>query len=280
MKQAQIQPSVQRDLLLVRETSGDMLCLYAPGSSTRHSYRAVLEVAPINLSLKAEDEQEAIIERFAALIRSLSYPLQVLVRNQRLDLLPYVERLLAPPRPSTPTWFALASSLADLLRRIAAERTLIERHVYLVVPADPSAVRPKHARTAALLGRRRTQRQIETRELARQELTLRTEAPAQQLVSCGLTCQRLHNDELARLYYGCLTPERAIAHPLPAELLAAVGRPSRVIRRSSKTTHQDRLSFARSEHEWEASSCAIDNARFRRRTCSIWSTCWPRNALR
>ena len=61
-----------------------------------------------------------------ALIRSLSYPLQVLVRNQRLDLSPYIERLLVPPgagRPSTPTWFALASSLADLLRRIAAERT-------------------------------------------------------------------------------------------------------------------------------------------------------------
>ncbi len=63
MKQAQIPSSVQRDLLMVRETSGDMLCLYAPGSPTRRSYRAVLEVAPINLALKAEEEQEAIIER-------------------------------------------------------------------------------------------------------------------------------------------------------------------------------------------------------------------------
>ena len=69
MKQAQIPSSVQRDLLLVRETSGDMLCLYAPISPTRRSYRAVLEVAPINLSLKGEDEQEAIIERFGALIK-------------------------------------------------------------------------------------------------------------------------------------------------------------------------------------------------------------------
>src|SRR5438132_13579743 len=133
------QTSIQRDMLRLRETWGEMLCLYAPGSPTRRSYRAVLEVAPINLSLKAEEEQEAIIERFGALIRSLLYPLQVLVRNQRLDLSPYIERLLAPPgagRPSTPTWFALASSLADLLRRIAAERTLIDRHIYLIIPAD------------------------------------------------------------------------------------------------------------------------------------------------
>src|SRR3989440_11332051 len=116
MKQAHFTTSVQRDLLSLRETSGDMLCLYAPNSPTRRSYRAVLEVAPINLALKAEDEQGAIIERFAALIRSLSYPLQVLVRNQRLDLSPYVEHLLALPgagRPLPPTWLALTSSLAD-----------------------------------------------------------------------------------------------------------------------------------------------------------------------
>jgi hypothetical protein len=101
MKQARIQASVQRDMLYLRETSGDMLCLYAPGSPPRRSYRAVLEVAPINLALKAEDEQEAIIERFGALIRSLSFPLQVLVRNQRLDLVPYIRHLLASPQAMT-----------------------------------------------------------------------------------------------------------------------------------------------------------------------------------
>src|SRR5258708_5940879 len=259
MKQARIQASVQREMLYLRETSGDMLCLYAPGSPTRRSYRAVLEVAPINLALKAEDEQEAIIERFAALIRSLSYPLQVLVRNQRLDLSPYLERLLSPPvrsRPSTPTWFALASSLADLLRRIAAERTLIERHVYLIVPADPHASRPRHRGRVPLFGGRRGQLQSETRELARQELTLRKEALGQQLASCGLTCRHLHNDELARLYYSCLAPERAIAHPLPAQLLAAVGRPSSVSRQSSNAPHQEPMPMPGSEHQWDAFSPA------------------------
>jgi len=88
MKQPHREKSVQCDLLHVRETSGDMLCLATPGSPTQRSYRAVLEVFPINLALKAQEEQEAIIERFGALIRSLSFPLQVLVRNQRLDLLP------------------------------------------------------------------------------------------------------------------------------------------------------------------------------------------------
>jgi Helicase HerA, central domain len=239
MKQARMEASIQHDFLVLRETSGDMLCLYTPGSPTRRSYRAVLEVSPINLSLKAEDEQEAIIERFGALIRSLSFPLQVLVRSQRLDLSPNIRQVLAQESTSghhAPGHHALALALADLLQRIAAGRTLIERHIYVIIPASQGLGRSRQRgrRGAGLFGRRRGQRLAETQEQARQELALRTEALSQQLASCGLTCRRLHNADLARLFYQCLTPERAIAHPLSDALLSAVGRPTRVKRRPGR----------------------------------------------
>jgi hypothetical protein len=262
MKQAHEQPSVQRDMVYLRETKGDMLCLYAPSSPTRRSYRAVLEVSPINLSLKAEDEQEAIIERFGALIRSLSFPLQILVRNQRLDLTPYIRRLLAQPNipgRHPPTWYALARSLADLLQRLAAQRTLIERHVYVIIPAEPRAGTSKRrGGFPTLLGKRRAQRLAETEEQARQELTLRAEALTQQLASCGLTCRRLHNAELARLSYSCLTPERAIAHPLTEGLLSAVGRPTHVKRRAESAPRAQMVQGVGSEHQRDASSRVLD----------------------
>src|SRR6266851_3415657 len=207
MKPAREQPGVQRDIVRLRETKGDMLCLYAPGSPTRRSYRAVLEVSLINLSLKAEDEQEAIIERFGALIRSLSFPVQILVRNQRLDLSPYIRHLLTQPRGDgqhPPTWNALAYSLAELLQKIAAQRTLIERHVYVIIPASQgTGGSRRRSGFTNLFGKRRIQYIAETEEQARQELVLRTEALTQQLASCGLTCQRLHNTEMARLAYSC-----------------------------------------------------------------------------
>jgi hypothetical protein len=53
MKQARKHNSVQRDMVYLRETKGDMLCLYAPGSPTKRSYRAVLEVSPINWRVAA-----------------------------------------------------------------------------------------------------------------------------------------------------------------------------------------------------------------------------------
>jgi TraC protein/Helicase HerA, central domain len=182
--------------------------------------------------------QQAIIERFAALIKSLSFPLQILVRNRRQDLAPYIQRLLAHPRadgPHPPTWDALAHSQAELLQKIAAERTLIERHVYLIIPASQGAGGSRRrGGMPALFGKRRAQRIAQSQEQARQELALRTEALAQQLSSCGLSCQRLHNADLARLYYECLTPDRASAHPLSDDILSSVGRPTRLQRRSQR----------------------------------------------
>ena len=151
--------TLQRAMLRLRERKAT--CLSAtPSMPTRRSYRAVLEVVPINLSLKAEDEQEAIIERFGALIRSLSFPVQILVRNQRLDLMPYIRHLLAQPRANgqhPPTWNALAHSLADLLQKIAAQRTLIERHVYVIIPASQGASSSRRrSGFTTLFGKRRT----------------------------------------------------------------------------------------------------------------------------
>ena len=264
MKAAREQPGVQRDMVRLRETKDNMLCLYAPGSPTRRSYRAVLEVSPINLSLKAEDEQEAIIERFGALIRSLSFPVQILVRNQRLDLAPYIRHLLAQPGAAgqhPPSWYALAHSLAELLQRIAAQRTLIERHVYVIIPTSQGAGSSRRRRGfPTLFGKRRAQHMAETEEQARQELALRAEALTQQLASCGLTCHRLHNAELARLFYSCLTPERALAHPLTNQLLSAVGRPTRVKRREAHAPRSQIMQAGGSEHHREASSQVDDKA--------------------
>jgi len=264
MKPTREQPGVQRDMVRLRETKGDMLCLYAPGSPTRRSYRAVLEVLPINLSLKAEDEQEAIIERFGALIRSLSFPVQILVRNQRLDLTPYIRHLLAQPgaggqHPST--WLSLAASMADLLQRIAAQRTLIERHVYVIIPASQSTGNNKRRKGfPTLFGKRQARRMAETEEQARQELALRAEALAQQLASCGLTCHRLHNTQLARLLYSCLTPERALEYPLSEGLLSAVGRPTRVKRRAARAPRSQSVQAVGSEHHRKSTSVVDDNS--------------------
>ena len=216
MKPAREQPSVQRDMVYLREIRGEMLCVYAPSSRTLRSY----------------------------------------------DLAPYIRHLLAQPNAQVqhpPTWYVLARSLADLLQKIAAQRTLIERHVYIIIPASQEAFNFKRRRGFPMLpGKRRAQRVSETEEQARAELDLRAEALTQQLASCGLTCRRLHNADLAQLFYRCLTPERALARPLSGKLLSAVDRPTRVKRHSGSVPRAQIVQTVGSEPQRAPSAFVID----------------------
>ncbi|HEU5348592.1 MAG TPA: hypothetical protein VFU63_08265, partial [Ktedonobacterales bacterium] len=56
--------SVQQHYVRAREILDGTLCLWSPVSPTRRSYRAILEVAPINFLLKSAEEQDALTERY------------------------------------------------------------------------------------------------------------------------------------------------------------------------------------------------------------------------
>lgn len=54
-------------------------------------FRGILRIDGVNLDLKNSDEQQAIIERYKRFLNGLDFPIQILIRNNYLDLTPYVE---------------------------------------------------------------------------------------------------------------------------------------------------------------------------------------------
>lgn len=213
--------SVQRQFVLVREVLDDVLAIADPSSPNRRRYLAVLNVPLIHFQLKAEEEQEALIERYRTLLKSLTFPLQIIVRHERLDLSDYQDRILkqVPSTDRAPAWQGLAEGLVTMLREHASQRTLIDRHCYLVVPAPDQSLRlrgRRRPRTAAILAR------------VQQDLTLRVEMLQQQISGLGLRATRLRGEAIVQLYARCMTPERFQHHPLRASHFAAVGQlPSR-----------------------------------------------------
>ncbi len=210
--------SVQQHYVRSREIIDGTLCIFSPLSPTKRSYRAILEVAPINFLLKSEEEQEALTERYRLLLKSLPFPLEMLMRHQRLDLEPYLARVRAQSThipPGMPgMWRQLADNLERLLQQLGSQRTLIERRCYLIVPA-PEPFAPG-------LRRRKCIRQNLAAQ-AVQELDIRVETLSQQFLSLGLRVRRLRGEEIAQLLQSCLVPERAWRHPLQREHLAVVG---------------------------------------------------------
>ncbi len=223
--------SVQQHFVRAREIMHDVLCLYAPLSPTKRSYCSILEISTMNFLLKSTEEQEALIERYRSLLKALAFPIQIIVRHQPLDLRPSLAHLQAQIPPAqdedgehraemeAPSWGTLAEGLATFLQQMGSQRTLVERHCYLIIPA------PDPVRSLQRLAWRtpRRVRQEEVSERCLQELAIRCEMLQQQFASMGLRTHLVAGEHLAQLYQSLLSPARAFAHPLQRVHLMAVG---------------------------------------------------------
>ncbi len=228
--------SVQQHYVHVREVLGDVLCVKSAISPTRRVYRAVLEVPTLNFLLKAEEEQDAIIERYRSLLKSLTFPIQIIIRNERLDLRPYIARIHSqmPQGTEGGAWPGLAQELGAMLEKLGSSRTLVERHCYIVVPAPDL---PPLTGKRFFRPRKHKIHQAELLMRSLQDLTIRVDIIQQQLSALGLRAARLNGSNLANLYYRCLTPERAIQHPLQHQHIAVIGRMPQVKRTRTISPH-------------------------------------------
>src|SRR6266849_3037987 len=225
--------SVQERFVHVREVRHDMLCLVSDRSSTKREYVTVLEVEGINYTLKSPEEQSAIIANYRALLGGLAYPLQILVRVLPLNLTSYLEHLAdTPPREQQGIWEALAWSHEQLMQELSRERTLLERHCYIILPANldddaPATLGQLFRQALWPFGRKRCMQraQEEAFEQARVLLATRTREITRQLGKMGLHVHRLHEQELIALYHSCLLSRQAVHAPLPDKVLAGIGRP-------------------------------------------------------
>src|SRR4030065_2704496 len=53
----------------------------------------VLQTTAVNFDLLSESEQDAMLFAFAALVNSLTFPIQILIRSKRADVTNYLSRL-------------------------------------------------------------------------------------------------------------------------------------------------------------------------------------------
>src|SRR5450830_1331531 len=130
MKRTAKHGSVQ-DLLPLEDIVEGVLCLRGG------EYRAVLQAQSVNFALKSEEEQEAVMAGYRSFLNSLSHPLQILVRILPTDVEPYLAgfRNNHTTKADSEAIRRLALDHETFVRRLARERTLLERRFYVVVPS-------------------------------------------------------------------------------------------------------------------------------------------------
>ena len=188
---------------------------------------AVLEVTGAARSLASGDEaqQEAQLAACRQLLNGLTFPIQVLARAEPIDLSGYLGRLEARARLLPGPLATLARDHAAFVRGLTRQRTLLERHLYVVVPADVADA-PVGTLWAGLLQRLLRRKAsgaglndaMAAPEAVARQLTFRCETIAHQLGRAGLRAHRLEGAELARVFHLGWSPELARTQRLRRDL--------------------------------------------------------------
>jgi len=193
-----------QEMLPLEDVVDGVLCLRGG------DYRAVLEAQSVNFALKSDSEQEAIMAGYRAFLNALSYPIQVVVRILPTDVEPYLTALRqrADGR-GTEALRRLTLDHEGFVRRLARERTLLERRFYVVVPAGLEGAFERRGIRWPWQGKPGSPRQ--GLEVASGQLTFRCQEIAQGLGGFGVATHRLSSDELVELWYSFLGTGAALA---------------------------------------------------------------------
>lgn len=99
------------------------------------SVALVMQTTAINFGLLSDEEQDATIYSYAALINSLSFPIEILVRSQRKDVTEYIE--LLDQRMQEVQSQKIKETIIryrQFIKSLVKENRVLEKRFYVIVP--------------------------------------------------------------------------------------------------------------------------------------------------
>src|SRR3989344_3569801 len=95
----------------------------------------VLQTNAVNFDLLSENEQDAMIFAYAALLNSLSFPIQVIVRSKIMDVSQYLFKLDEARQSQTnPALAEMISKYQNFIRNLIAQNQVLDKRFYLIIP--------------------------------------------------------------------------------------------------------------------------------------------------
>jgi type IV secretory pathway VirB4 component len=207
MADAPIKAQATQDFVPIKEVRNGVVIL------KDGSMRALLMASSINLALKSQDEQNAIIGQFQNFLNSLEFTVQFFVESRDLDIRPYIaileERYVAELDDLMK--IQIREYIA-FIKDFTARSNIMSKNFFIVVPYDPALVgRGKGVAGAfnALVPSKNSSNNALTDEQFEQyrtQLEQRVSVVEQGLVRTGVRIAPLGTEEIIELFYKLFNP--------------------------------------------------------------------------
>lgn len=187
------------------------------------SFRAVVACKSINFDLMSEREREGVEYSYQNFLNSLNYPVQILVRSQRVDIGPYIERLEGIRRNQENMLLnVLMDDYINFIDVLSQEANIMDKSFFVIIPYYPTGDIAKLADVKkggifGLLGKKPaavTRIDKATYDKAKDEIKNRVDSVMSGLFQIGIKCVQLNTKELGELYYNVYNPDTAVREPL------------------------------------------------------------------
>ena len=99
------------------------------------SFRAVIACKSINFDLMSENEREAIEYSFQNFLNSLTFTTQILIRSQRIDIGPYIEKLIKIRRENDNMLLGvLMDDYINFIDILSQEANIMDKSFFIIIP--------------------------------------------------------------------------------------------------------------------------------------------------
>jgi hypothetical protein len=207
MADAPVKAQATQDFVPIKEVRNGIVIL------KDGSMRALLMASSINLALKSQDEQNAIIGQFQNFLNSLEFSVQFFVESRDLDIRPYIALLEE----------RYVAELDDLMKiqireyiafikDFTARSNIMAKNFFIVVPYDPSLVgRGKGlagAMSSLVPSKNSSDNSLTDQQFEeyRSQLEQRISVVEQGLVRTGVRLAPLGTEEIIELFYKLFNP--------------------------------------------------------------------------
>ncbi|HUD44742.1 MAG TPA: hypothetical protein VMR41_04325 [Patescibacteria group bacterium] len=156
----------------------------------------VIELTATNFALLSQEEQNAKIYNYAALLNSLSFPIQVLVRNKRVDVTEYMQQLDNAERLTlNPKLKQQIEQYKAFVEEMVTVNTVLNKQFYIIISYSSL-----EGGLAAVAPGKGSQRNVFIQS-AQKTLLSKAESIHGQLSQIAASTKLLEREELIKLFY-------------------------------------------------------------------------------
>lgn len=170
--------------------------------------RTILITSSLNLGLKSDDEQKAVLSQFQNFLNSLDFPIEFFVQSRKLNIKPYMD--LLQERSLSVKEDLLKIQIHEymgFIKKFTDESSIMTKHFFITIPYYGQESKEILSGMMFKSTENPSFKNSDVGfEAARMQLEQRTATVMQGLSRFGLRAQRLGTEEVVELFYKLFNP--------------------------------------------------------------------------